>query len=303
MGRTFVDALKRHSYEVAELEGGHAEEFASLLQDVQDALRGRLYGEHAGALDSIDAFRMRRILAETEAGLKVLEHRAAGQWRSSQQEAVELAVQHVRDEMDLLSQHFDPSPIGVSLDAEKVLADPSQGLLAQHFETSVARYGGDLLNDVRRRLFVGLRTGEPTRDVISDIAGKEGPFGAIGQSKAETIVRTETAQAYGVAQHDGIAQASRQVPGGLSLMWLHVGSYLCPTCGPLHGTIRPIGEPWTIQVAKGPPARFKQVAHPPGHPRCVCRLTGVKPGWKKGLAKLGYLKEQPGDGEPGEARL
>lgn len=302
MARPFVDALKRHSREVAQLEGGQAEEFGRLLRGLQDELRGRLLGEHVGD-DPLDAFRMRRILAETQAGLRVLDAKAAGFWDAAQRDALDLALEHVADEVRLLSGGLDATPFRVTLEAAKVWADPAHQLLANHFETSVQRYGADLLNDIRRRLFNGLRTGDPTRDIVADIAGKQGPLGPVGLKKAETLVRTEVSQAYGVAQHDGIAQADKKIPGGLQKMWLHIGSYQCPTCGPLHGTTRPLDGTWTIVVAKGPPRRVKRIAHAPAHPRCTCRVVASKPSWTKAFEKLGYLKPQKTDAEHGAAKL
>lgn len=297
MAEAFVAVLRRHAAEVKKLEGAQAEEFLRLLRELQDSLRGRL-AVIGGQADAIDAVRLRQVLAETEVGIRALEAKASVAFGATQREAAELAVEHLGTEVGALSRAFDGHTFAVNIDAVKVLADPGQALLANHFESSVERYGLDLLNDVRRRLFVGLRAGDTTGDIAASISGVRGPFGTIGRSNAERLVRTETSQAYGAAQHASIAQAADNIPG-LKKVWIHVGSYLCKICGPLHGTERPIDGTWTIQIGK----KTVRVAHAPGHPRCVCRVAAMKPSWRRGIEKLGYLKKQPGDDEPGAARL
>src|SRR5262249_35085716 len=149
-----------------------------------------------------------------------------------------------------------------------------------------------------RRLFIGIQAGDQFGQVVRDISGTSGPFGQVGKANAERLVRTETSQAYGAAQHQSISQASKQVPN-LKKVWIHVGSYLCETCGPLHGTERSINGTWKIQQG----SRTWEVAHAPAHPHCTCRVVSMKPKWRAGLKSLGYLGDQPATGEEGQARL
>lgn len=297
MAKAFVEALKRHSREVAELEGDHADEFLRLLGDLRDRLAGR-YSSLGGQGDPIDAFRLRTVIGETEAAIETLEAKAKAQRPAQVAESVDLAIDHIGEELDSLSKAFDAEPLDISISAQKVLADPVQGLLANHFETSVARYGGDLLNGVRRELFMGLRVGDTLGSVTKNIAGKMGPFGQVGKANAERLVRTETSQAYNAAHSSGIAKAKAKIPD-LRDVWLHVGSYLCPTCGPIHGTARPKDGYWTIKTGN----KERRVAHPPGHPNCTCRVVAMRPGWRAGMERLGYLEKQPDTGEEGRAEL
>lgn len=290
MARGFVEALKRNGAELQKLEQGSADEFLRMLKKLRDELQGRL-ASLAPNDQTFSAFKINAVLSETETGILQLETQANRIYDKRQQEAVDLAVEHVGDELDRLSHAFDVTPMDVTLDAAKVLADPAQGLLANHFESSVKKYGIDLLNGVRQRIFIGLRTGDQYGKVVRDVAGDRGPFGEVGRSSAERLVRTETSQAYGAAQHSGIVQVARQAPG-LKKTWLHIGSYPCKTCGPLHGTDRPVNGTWTITVGK----RTYKVAHAPGHPNCTCRVVAMKQSWRAGLQKLGYLQSQD-DGE------
>ena len=282
MPRSYVDAIKAHAKQVASLEGEQAREMRRLLESLQDTLRGRLLREPGGTFDS---YRVQAVLAETKAQINVLRQKALGIYGRGETEAADLATDHVADELDRLAMAFDHKPIDVNLSAAAVLADPAQRLLANHFESSIDRYGLDVLNGVRREVFTFLRTGGDYRDAVAQIAGERGPLGAVGKTNGERLMRTEVSQAYGSAQHSGLKEAEKQVPG-LKMVWLHTGSYRCPVCVPLHMTERPLSGAWTIRQGK----KTRQVAHPPAHPRCVCRVSAMKASWKGALAKLGYLE-------------
>jgi hypothetical protein len=289
----FVNALKQHAREVGKLEGAHADEFLELLKELQERLRGKLtgYGEQDAQLD---VFKLRAVLAETEAGIAVLERKASAQFRAAVGDAAELSIEHTIEDIARLSRTFDYKLLNVSIDAAKVLADPAQGLLANHFESSVKKYGLDVLNGVRRELFLGLRTGETFGNVVASVTRSTGPVGG-SKANAERLVRTETAQAYGTSQAKSLVEASKQVKG-LTKVWLHIGSYVCPVCMPLHGSERPLDGTWTIKIGK----KTRQVAHAPAHPHCVCRVSGMKPSWRNELLKLGYLDQGGKDASPAQ---
>lgn len=296
MAADYIEALRRHSLEVQKIEGEQAAEFLRLLKHLQGELRERL--DAAASDETLDAFRIRSVVGETEVGIRALEAKARGQYDKGAEAATNLAIDHLGSELDRLSLAFDSKPLEVTIDAAKALADPAQRLLANHFESSVQRYGIDLLNGVRQRLFVGLRAGDRYGDVVRDVAGEKGPFGQVGRTAGERLVRTETSQAYGAAQHTGLAQAARQVPS-LKKVWLHVSSWRCDVCMPIHGTERPIDGTWTIRMGR----RTKEVAHAPAHPNCSCRTSGMKSKWRDGIARLGYLDQDKDDSKSSPSRL
>lgn len=282
MPRSYADAIKAHAKQVAALEGEQAREMRRLLESMQDTLRGRLLREPGG---TFDAYRVQAVLAETQAQIRALKIKAGILYSGAETAAADLATEHVAAELDRISMAFDHKPIDVTLDAAAVLADPAQRLLANHFESSIDRYGLDVLNGVRREVFTFLRTGGDYRDAVQRIASERGPLGTVGRANGERLMRTEVSQAYGSAQHTGLKEAAKQVPG-LKMVWIHVGSYRCPVCVPLHMTERPLSGTWTIKQGK----KTKQVAHPPAHPNCTCRVAAMKASWKGALAKLGYLE-------------
>lgn len=297
MPRNFVSVLKRNSFEVQKLEIATGADLVRVLGELQDRLRGRI-ASTVSADRVVDASVLRQMLNETQAVISELERRADGLFGTAQKDAAELASGHIVEEIARLSRAFESQAIHVEVDAYEVLRDPPQSLLADHFATSVNRYGQDLLNGVRRQLILSLRTGETAGAMASKISGMRGPMGAVGSDNAKRLMRTEVSQAYGAAHHSSMKQAEKEVPS-LKKVWLHIGSYLCAICGPLHGTERPLDGTWTIRSGR----KTRQVAHAPGHPNCACRTSAMKPSWRKGLIDSGYLKDQPTTDEPGRAAL
>lgn len=281
----FIDTLRRNSKEVQALEGAHATEFLKLLKGLEVEINGRLGSAYAGD-KPLRADMLGRVLRETKAGIAVLEDKAAGLYTGMSEDAVKLSVEHTVEEIQRLSSlagAAEGEGVAVSISAAKALADPAQALLANHFDTSVERYGLDVLNGVRRRLFIGLRAGDPYDAVVKDVSR----LSQASKAQAERLVRTETSAAYGAARQGSISQAAKKAPAlrDLKKMWHHTGSYDCDICGPLNGTERELNGTWTFKHGK----HLRTVAHPPAHPNCTCTLVTMKPKWKSALEKLGYL--------------
>jgi hypothetical protein len=284
----YVELLKRHSAEVGKLEGAAADGFLSLLKDLQDRVRGRL--ANVGPSDSaLDVFAMRRALAEAEQAISTMGYTLVGGWTKEAQKAAELAAEHAGAELDAASRTFAGKPLRVSVDAARVVADPDQPLLAEQFAGTVEKYGTDLLQGVRRELFIGIRGGQTLGQATKNIAGESGVFGRVGRANGERLIRTETSNAYNVANQTAQKEIAKAVP--VKKIWLHVGSYPCPVCMPLHGTTRPIDGTWTAKVGK----KTRTVAHPPLHPHCVCRTSVVTKAMEKAASKLSFLKPQDDD--------
>lgn len=283
-----LEVLRRQIREVAKLEGDHAREFLRLLRETKEALAGRLLSLNGQDL-SLDGFRVQQVMAETDAAITAMTIKATGLYQGKQAQAAQMSVEHLANELDAVSSTLEVAPVDIAIDAQAVLADPVQGLLANHYESSVDRYGLDVLNGVRRDLFVGLRSGATLGDIASGLVKSTGSFGDKAKMAADRLARTEISTAFGAAKSKAFEKASEKVPG-LRRMWVKVGSFPCKICDPLQGTMRADGETWTIRQGK----KTREIAHPPAHPNCACTITAIKPSWREGLEKLGYLDAQPG---------
>lgn len=278
-----VDRLiRRHVRALEDLKGGQADEFAKQLDEARRNIEGRIAAMPG---QSIDAFQLRQVLQEVDASLLVLRRRATGLLIDGERDALEMSLEHATRELTDLGKTFGDT-MAVRLDAARAMADPVRGLLANQFETSVQKYGLDLLNKVRGRLIQGVIAGDAPRDLAREIANaRTGPFGAVAQSDADRLVRTELSNAYGVAHQRAMKQANEKLGGELKKTWIHVGSFPCPICDALNGTTREMDGTWTFKSGK----KTYTVSGPPAHPHCVCKALAMKASWRKSLDKLGYL--------------
>jgi len=287
--RTLLATLRDHSKQVAKLETATADDFLKALKQTEAEIVGRLYAV-TDSDTAFSTFTLQRVLAEVKAAIGTLEAKASDIYGTARQDAIDLAVEQANSEITQASRLLDDAPLNLSLDASAGMSDPAQALLANHFESSVQRYGLDVLNQVRRKVQIGMITGDPSRQVVNEvqraIAGT--------RPQAEQLVRTETSSAYGAARHRSILETGKKVPG-LRKQWVHLGSYPCSVCMPVDGTTRPLDGTWTIRIGR----KTKRVAHSPAHPRCVCTTIAMKKSWQEKLGKLGYL-DSPTDDEDGE---
>jgi hypothetical protein len=285
--RPLAKVLRDHAKQAARLEDAQARDFLSILKQTEAEVTGRLTSV-TDADTPFSTFQLQRVLGEVKTAISGLEAKASDLYGTAQSDAIDLAVEHAIGEITRASSLVGDAPLNLSLDASSGMSDPAQALLANHFESSVQRYGIDVLNAVRRKVQVGMITGDPAKNVVSEvqraIAGT--------RPQAEQLIRTETSSAYGAAQHRSIAQIAKKDPA-LKKMWVHQSSYKCDVCIGLDGTVRPMDGTWTIKIGK----KTKKVAHAPAHPNCTCRVVAIKPSWKDKLGKLGYLDPKSDDSE------
>jgi hypothetical protein len=287
---SLAKTLRDHAKQVARLEDTQARDFLDILKQTEIEITGRL-ASVSDADTPFSVFQLQRVLGEVKAAIGGLEIKAVDLYGTAQSDAIDLAVEHTVGELTRSLSLVDdelPNAFSLNLDAAAGMSDPAQMLLANHFESSVQRYGIDVLNAVRRRVQVGMITGDPSKTVVADV---QRAFAGT-KPQAVQLVRTETSSAYGAAQHRSIKEAADQVPG-LKKMWIHQSSYKCDVCIGLDGTERPMDGTWTIKIGK----KTKKVAHAPAHNNCTCRVVAMKPSWKDKLGKLGYLDPKSDDSE------
>lgn len=140
-------------------------------------------------------------------------------------------------------------PIGVSFNQRNPKVDDAVGQLAQQ----IRGVSETVRENVRRIVAQGLREGRPTREIAAALA----EYGVTDSaSRAQTIARTETAQAYSAG-----AVAAYQEAGVTKKKWL-ASPNSCPECEATDGEIVGMDS----QFSNG-------VDHPPLHPRCTCSVA------------------------------
>lgn len=173
-------------------------------------------------------------------------------------------------------------------DVARVLATAKRTVWSR-FRTSAARYGGDVGDDIRRRLMTGVLRGEGVDQLTSRLLASTGMIRALrgdgeaiskavadqtfsrARSKAERLVRTELVNAYGETQAEGIRAADEEDPGMLKRWDAALDGRTCEYCRELD------------RKTVAPDAMFYStigtVDHPPLHPWCRCACIPWRRGW------------------------
>ena len=168
------------------------------------------------------------------------------------------------------------------------------------YETSAARYTGQVARDIRRELAVGVVRGESLTDLVTRLQRLGGPSGAVAvqgiagtvgavvevipeglfnryEYWAERLVRTELAHAHNEQLQD-IAddlRVNEDMPD-LTRRWdASSDGRLCPRCQDMHGVL---ADPKTDTFPGG-------IDNPPLHPNCRCRAGLWRPSWERFMSR------------------
>jgi hypothetical protein len=201
-------------------------------------------------------------------------------------EAGSLALGHLARQAEQFSMLFEGSLRPMPIRPAAVLAEGRKALIPR-FRASAQRYGDHVTRDIQRELAVGVARGETfdqlTRRLMRHggpkgmvtVRGIEGDRGAVSEhiaeglfrryrSRAATVVRTETINAYNVVAHDALAEAHAEDPGYLKRWDAALDWRLCKLCRSLDG-----------QTAKVSGRFAGGYEHPPAHPNCFPAGTTV----------------------------
>lgn len=201
-----------------------------------------------------------------------------------------LALGHLAREAERFSMLFEGSLRPMPIRPAAVLAEGRRALIPR-FKASAARYGEYVTKDIQRELAVGVARGETfdqlTRRLMRHggpkgmvtVRGIEGDPGAVSEhiaeglfrryrSRASTVVRTETINAYNVVAVDAITEAHAEDPGFMLRWDAAIDRRLCQLCRELDGKTAPVGGTF--------PEGYD---HPPAHPCCRCATTPWHEAW------------------------
>lgn len=168
------------------------------------------------------------------------------------------------------------------------------------YETSAARYTGQVARDIRRELAVGVVRGESLTDLTLRLQRLGGPAGAVAvqgiagtvgavvevipeglfnryEYWAERLVRTELAYAHNEQLQDiaNDLRANEDMPD-LTRRWdASADGRLCPRCQDMHGVT---ADPRTDVFPGG-------IDNPPLHPNCRCRAGLWRPSWERFMSR------------------
>lgn len=196
----------------------------------------------------------------------------------------ERALATLDEQLARVAKAFPDVPPPQVLHAGRV--QDAQSWVTSRHATSADRYAGQVGQDLRYQLGVGLARGETIQQLAKRVAELStfrtaveplvgGPMGAAGAglarrygAVADRLVRTEVLNSYNAVALAGIEELAADTPGTVARWDASLDRRLCRRCRALHGT--------TVH----PGAEFLGgVRHPPLHPRCRCAVSAWHPDW------------------------
>jgi SPP1 gp7 family putative phage head morphogenesis protein len=204
--------------------------------------------------------------------------------------AASTAVKHLIVEVEKFSALFEGTIRPIPFEAAAVIARGST--LWPRYETSAARYVGQVGDDIRRQLGIGVVRGETIDGLTARLARLGGPKGLVAlQGKlgdpgvraeyiaeglftryrhwGERLARTEVVNAYNTVAMDGIRQAAQNDSGYIKKWDAAIDARTCDICGVLDDQIASVDGTFTGGIRQ-----------PPRHPNCRCAIVLWRENWK-----------------------
>jgi len=189
---------------------------AAKMKRAYDAAQTSLTGKlrklvGTGKKDTFTAHQQRIVLAQVRQGQAQISARLAGNMGPLSRTAQETALNGLTSTVSRLSRAYSGSEIILPVEEAGVFAgviDQSRSSLLKIHQTSFARYGANLTQQVEQKLAVSLLSGETPLDAIDGIEDTLQNEWWQG----ERIVRTEMSYAYNVTHRDGIAESAEEIP-------------------------------------------------------------------------------------------
>jgi SPP1 gp7 family putative phage head morphogenesis protein len=263
----------------------------AVRDELQTDVRGWLDGaDYRGAFTALQRTGMLRALEGTFDRVRELDPAMAGALAAGRHATGPLAIHNLDTEITRLSAIFgNGMPQLPDIKTAAVLAQGDKLLWRRH-ESSAKRYAGQVGDDIKHLLAVGVAKHESIEQLVARLR-KLGPGprvvggdpgadaariaeGMFARHRwwADRLVRTETMHAYNV-QHDvATVHANENRPDGepeYVRRWdASMDSRVCPICAGLDGKTAPIGGMF--------PGGYDS---PPAHSCCRCTVLAWNPAW------------------------
>lgn len=189
------------------------------IRQQYDAVRAELEAElaamrRAGTDQTFSAFHARQVLLQVRDGLRAFQKNLANQLDDGGLAAATLAQRHTVNAIKQFERRFSGTTPVLRLEEASVFARVYAGVeptLLHRYHRLTTNYPMATLDRVRNNLALSMIRGEGVQAAVNRIAGKDGIFDR-EKWRAERIVRTEGAYAYGAVGQRSLAEVSQQVP-------------------------------------------------------------------------------------------
>lgn len=235
--------------------------------------------------------RHRQMLAQIQTALAIIDNRVApamkGDLQDQGRHTMDTGWAKMLRMIEAGRTQFEGAVTPLRLDVAASIEKP----VFERFQSSAARYAGEIGSEVRSKLMLGVIRGESIDQLagrllastgVTRILREQGPV-AVGHGMADRVfgtmryranrlAATELVNAYGTVQTQAIVIADHEEPGYLKKWDAAADARTCPYCRELDGhTVKPLGYFYSRY--------FGRILHQPLHPFCRCAIVPWRVGW------------------------
>ena len=265
--RQIVDVHRRQLFGLMEIRG--VEKLKPFYEQVRVELEKRLRSlRRRGDGDTFQAHQLRQALLQVATAAHQVQVGVQDNLGDAGVAAAQLAPRHVLDAVERLQGHFTGTTAVLPVREAAVFQGTYQDVipsLLDRFRRSSQLYGQPVVKAIRDQLTLGLLKKSSFDEMVSAVAGTSGIF-ATQRSRADRIVVTEVAHAYGAAKQHGMQELQREMPQA-RLQKRLVATFDSRTgddSKELNGQTVDVDQPFIWVKPSGEVVRYM---HPPNRPR------------------------------------
>ncbi len=245
----------------------------ALYEDSRVDIERRLatYKRH-GMGESFNAYHLKLVLIQVREGISSLEAALQKHLASQAPIAGGLATRHLISAVKHLEKRFTGHTPVVQIEQAAVFqgmyakTEPS---LLNKFKKSSKLYGKPVIKKIRESLSRAILSGDTVDETVDRVIATHGIFDQ-QRWRAERIVRTETAYAYGVVKQRAMVEMAKTgLPGLSKKLVATFDDRTGDDSKELHGQVRLVNEPfeWIVKNSKGiPTGEVVKYMQPPNRP-------------------------------------
>lgn len=288
MASAMMEILKLHRKQVQglveirgvrKMSGIYAQAEADLRRQIERLIR-------RGRRQSFTAQQMRVILAQVQDAIRVLEAKMAAHMGQTGRMAATLAPAHVVQSVERFSEVYSgASPVLQLRDASVMqgLVKDVDASLLNRYKQSSRFYGPPVIERIKNAMAQSILQNDGVDAAVDKVVGTDGVFSS-QRWRAERIVRTEAAYAYGVTKQRSMEVTRKDMPDLQKKLVATWDSRTGDDSKELDGQTVPIDEPfvWVVKNSKGQPTgKVVRYMQPPNRPNDREVVVPWRAGWKE----------------------
>lgn len=197
------------------IELGGIRKVRAKYETIRAELEAELAGlRRAGKDQTFTAYHLRQVLLQVRDGLKVFQTGLATELDNNGLATATLAQRHVVSSIKAFERRFSGTEPVLRLEEAGVFSKVYEGIhptLLHRYHRLTSNYPMKTLERVRNDLALSMLRGDGVDQAVARIASKGGIFDR-ERWRAERIVRTEGAYAYGVSNQRSLHEVAAEVP-------------------------------------------------------------------------------------------